>query len=96
MILFFGIILSLSIFVLFHIICLSRLTVTTSHWLPTGIQAIAEERQPRPLLMCGAQDGAVTAETRYAVVSIMSGAFALYGIRSQNAVWKFNRQNDTP
>ena len=85
--LFFVAILTIGIFVLFHIICLSRLAVTTSHWLSPGQPVIVEERHPRPLTVCGEQGGAVVAETRFAVVSIMSGAFGLYGIRCGRMRW---------
>ena len=80
--LFFSIILTVGILVLFHILLLSRLAVSAAHWLPSGQIATVESRVSRPLVACGHDHGIVNAETRFAIVSIMSGAFSLYGLRS--------------
>ncbi len=81
-ILFLAVIITVGILVLFHILLLSRLNVSTTKWLRAGQTAIVEDRFPRPLAACGGEHGGVTAETRFAVASIMSGDFALYGLRS--------------
>ena len=73
-----SIVLTIAFLIVFQILFLSRLTVTTAPWTKFPQQRVTEEHRPRPLVACSG--AGVSANTRFAVVSMISGAFDLYGL----------------
>mmetsp|Transcript_64390 Transcript_64390/g.172321 ORF Transcript_64390/g.172321 Transcript_64390/m.172321 type:complete len:108 (+) Transcript_64390:1-324(+) len=74
---FLAIVLSIGVCVLLHILVLSRMFVDAEPWNKRVSVVVPHARSARKLSACR---GGVMAHTDYAIVSMFSGSFSLYGL----------------